>query len=215
VRIRNVLDPSSAARLHACLSNEVPWRVTYNDGMENIMLDALASRSQDADSQRELMRDVVFRAQSGFQYLFLSYPMITAYIQGENPSLLLHRVLEWLNDPHTLDVFRRITGIQSLHKANAQATFYRPGDFLKRHDDSGTESQGRRVAYVLSMTKGWRADWGGQLQFLDANDEVDEVWMPTFNSLALFVVPTWHTVSYVAPFARQPRYAISGWLLDA
>ena len=44
--------------------------------------------------------------------------------------------------------------------------------------------------------------------------EVEEVWSPRYNSLTLFMVPTMHVVSYVAPFAKQPRYAITGWLCD-
>jgi SM-20-related protein len=89
-----------------------------------------------------------------------------------------------------------------------------PGHFLTQHDDSGYSEQHRRVAYVLYLTRGWRADWGGQLQFLDARGDVEEVWMPRFNSLGLFLVPTPHVVTYVAPFATQPRYAITGWLCD-
>jgi hypothetical protein len=78
-------------------------------------------------------------------------------------------------------VLRRITGIDALIKVNAQATLYRPGHFLKHHDDSGYPEQHRRVAYVLYLTRDWRADWGGQLQFLDAHGNVEEVWMPRFN----------------------------------
>ena len=95
-----------------------------------------------------------------------------------------------------------------------EATLYRPGHFLSWHDDSGHPEQHRRVAYVLYLTRGWRADWGGQLQFIDAQGDVEEVWMPRFNSLALFLVPMPHLVTYVAPFATQPRFAITGWLCD-
>jgi Rps23 Pro-64 3,4-dihydroxylase Tpa1-like proline 4-hydroxylase len=50
---------------------------------------------------------------------------------------------------------------------------------------------------------------------LRTDGDVEEVWMPRFNSLALFRVPTRHMVSYVSPFAKHPRYAITGWLCDA
>src|SRR5690606_14871045 len=155
----------------------------------------------------EVLRAVLTRAGDNFQYLFRSYPMVTAYVRGENPELFLHYVFEWLNDASTLDVMRRITGIDTLCKVNAQATAYHPGHFLTRHDDSGYPEQHRRVAYVLYMTRGWRPEWGGQLQFLTADGEVEEVWLPRYNSLALFRVPTPHLVSYVSPFAKQARYA--------
>jgi SM-20-related protein len=214
VRIADVLEPSSAARLHGSLSAEVPWRLTYNEGDKNIFLDAAALGDLGDLRQHELVRGILSRAQDHFQYLFRSYPIVTAYVQGEDPDLFLHYAFEWLNDARTLEVMRRITGIDTLVKANAQATLYRPGHFLTQHDDSGHSEQRRRVAYVLSMTRGWRADWGGQLQFLSTDGEIEEVWMPRYNSLALFMVPTPHLVSYVAPFAKQPRYALTGWLCD-
>jgi Rps23 Pro-64 3,4-dihydroxylase Tpa1-like proline 4-hydroxylase len=214
VLISDVLGPSSAASLYGCLLSEVPWRLVYNDGEKNLSLDSSALEAQSERAQTELLRSVLSRAAERFQYLFRSYPMVTAYVRGEDPTLFLHYAFEWLNDPQTLEVMRRITGIETLIKVNAQATLYRPGHFLTQHDDSGYPEQHRRVAYVLYMTRGWRAEWGGQLQFLDAHGEVEEVWLPRFNSLALFIVPTAHLVSYVAPFAKEPRYAITGWLCD-
>jgi SM-20-related protein len=193
---------------------DVPWRLTYNEDQKNIFLDAAELHALTDRAQHQLVQGILSRAQDHFQYLFRSYPMVTAYVNGEDPELFLHYVFEWLNDSRTLQVMRRITGIDALVKVNAQATLYRPGHFLTQHDDSGHPEQHRRVAYVLYMARGWRPDWGGQLQFLDGHGEVDEVWMPRFNSLGLFLVPAPHVVTYVAPFATQPRYAITGWLCD-
>ena len=213
-RILDALAPLSAARLHACMLADVRWQLTYNEGKRNVFLDARALEALGDRAQQELLTAVLSRAQNQFQYLFRSYPMVTPYLEGHDQELLLHEVFEWLNDSRTLDVLRSITGIDTLLKVNAQATLYRPGHFLTHHDDSGYAEQHRRVAYVLYLTRGWRAEWGGQLQFLDAHGDVEEVWMPRFNSLGLFLVPTPHVVSYVAPFATQPRFAITGWLCD-
>ena len=215
VRIPDVLEPACATRLHACLAGEVPWRLTYNEGTKNLWLDAVTLNNLSGRQRQELVQAVLSRAQSGFQYLFHSYPMVTAYLKGEDRGLFLHAVLEWLNDSRTLDVLRSITGIGTIRKADAQATLYLPGDFLKQHDDSNSSSERRRVAYVLQLTPQWRADWGGHLHFLNAGGEIEETWMPLFNSLTLFEVPVPHVVGHVAPFATQPRYAITGWLCDA
>jgi SM-20-related protein len=214
VRIADALEPLCAARLYASLLAEVPWRLTYNEGRDNIFLDAAAVQALGAQQQQEMLQGILSRAQSGFQYVFRSYPMVTAYVRRDDPNLLLHSVFEWLNSASTLEVLRTITGIDGLIKVNAQATLYRPGHFLTQHDDSGYPEQHRRVAYVLYLARGWRAEWGGQLQFLDARGDPEEVWMPRFNSLGLFRVPTQHVVTYVAPFATEPRYAITGWLCD-
>jgi Rps23 Pro-64 3,4-dihydroxylase Tpa1-like proline 4-hydroxylase len=215
VRITDVLEPASAERLHACLAQEVPWRLTYNEGTQNVVVDAATLRGLGDRKRQELVQGVLTRAQDKFQYLFCTYPMVTAYLKGEDPELFLHSVFEWLNDSRTLDVLRQITGIDTIRKADAQATLYQPGHFLKQHDDTNRSAERRRVAYVLQLTRRWRADWGGHLHFLNADGDIGETWMPQWNSLSLFEVPVPHVVGYVAPFATQPRYAITGWLCDA
>jgi SM-20-related protein len=215
VRIADVLEPASAARLYACLATDVPWRLTYNEGRKNVFVDAAELEKLGERNRQDLVHNILSRARNEFQYLFRTYSMVTRYLQGDDADLFLHYVFEWLNDPRTLGVLRTITGIDTLRKANAQATLYRPGHFLTQHDDSGYPEQHRRVAYVLHMTRGWRAEWGGELQFLGGDGEIEEAWLPRFNSLALFIVPTVHLVSYVAPFAKESRYAITGWLCDA
>ena len=154
VRIADFLEAPSAARLYACLEDEVPWRLVYNEGEQQITLDEQALSKLGADGQREILQRVLVRAQDQFQYLYRSFPMVTAYKNGEHPELFLHRVFEFLNEPDTLDMLRKITGIASLLKADAQATLYRPGHFLTPHDDSGREKEHRRVAYVLEHDAG-------------------------------------------------------------
>jgi SM-20-related protein len=214
VRIRNVLDAASATRLHRCLLGEVPWRLVYHDGTRNVVVEADEFQKLEPAGQRDLMQRVLAGARERFQYLYNSYPMVTAYLNRQDPHLFLHRVLEWLNEAATLETVRQISGISSLKKADAQATLYRPGHFLTLHDDGGTGNEMRRVAYVLNMTEDWRADWGGQLQFMTADGEVEESWIPGFNTLALFRVPMKHAVSYVAPYATRPRLAVTGWFRD-
>jgi Rps23 Pro-64 3,4-dihydroxylase Tpa1-like proline 4-hydroxylase len=36
--------------------------------------------------------------------------------------------------------------------------------------------------------------------------------VPAYNSLVLFKVPVWHSVTFVTPFAGEVRYSITGWL---
>jgi Rps23 Pro-64 3,4-dihydroxylase Tpa1-like proline 4-hydroxylase len=215
-RIVDVLRRDCADALHACLSREVPWRLAYNRGEQPLLLDPAVVRGMDPGRQQQLNQEIIAGARQGFQYAYYSYPMVTAYLNGSDPGLLLHRLLEWLVSPGVLETVRRVTGIPSLRKCDGQATCYLPGHFLTQHDDRGTGSEGRRVGYVLSVTKDWRVDWGGLLQFLAAEGrQVEEAWVPGYNALALFRVPVLHSVSCVAPFARQARFAITGWFRDA
>ena len=209
IRIRDILTTDSAQRLHDCLRHEVPWQLAYDQNGKPMVIAA-----SEAARQQDFMQRVLMQAKQRFQYLYCSYPMVTAYLQRAQPGLLLHEALEWLNEPATLDVIRRITGIASIRKADAQATLYRPGHFLTLHDDLGTANEQRRVAYVLNLTRRWQADWGGLLHFVNEDGEIVDSWLPQFNTLALFRVPIRHTVSYVAPFADEPRFAITGWFRE-
>ncbi|MFT4939017.1 MAG: SM-20-related protein [Paraglaciecola sp.] len=85
-----------------------------------------------------------------------------------------------------------------------------PGHYLTRHNDVNPKKQ-RRVAYVLSLSKHWHPDWGGLLQFYQPDGTPKDAWAPQFNSMALFDVNHVHGVSYVAPFATQAKYSITGW----
>jgi len=203
--------PAAADRLYQCLEHEVPWTLAYIDGDTASTLPHDRLRTLSQPEWLAINQAIQGRAREKFQFMYNSYMMVQAYIQKRDPQLLLHKVLEFLNSPAFIGCIRGITGDGEIVKADAQATRYLAGHFLKRHDDTNIE-EGRRFAYVLSLTRDWQADWGGLLHFLDADGNVIDAFMPRYNALNLFQVPAQHYVSYVAPYARGARYAITGWL---
>lgn len=213
IQIRDVLSADVAESLYRCLDKEVPWGLAYIDGEEYKILqaDTLANFTQ-ADWAALDVR-VQARAKDKFQFLYNSYMMISAYKEKRDPGLILHGMVESINTPSFVQFLRVITGVGNIMGADAQATRYMPGHFLKKHTDT-VAGQYREIAYVLNLTKGWQADWGGLLNFMDEAGNITETYMPAFNSLTLFKVPMWHHVSYVAPSATAPRYAITGWGLS-
>jgi len=94
---------------------------------------------------------------------------------------------------------------------DGQATQYLPGHFLTSHDDA-VAGKNRVAAYVLSLTPGWRIEWGGLLQFHDGDGDVGLALAPRFNAMHLLRVPQVHSVSFVAPYAGTPRVSVTGWL---
>lgn len=212
VQILDVLLPEAAERLYACLAHEVPWGIAFTDGVQANFLGAqeiAGFRQQDWLALANKAQACAI-GERQFRFIYNSYKMVEAYKQQRDPGLILHHVLEFINSDGFLGLMRGVTGITDIHMAIAQATRYLPGHFLTAHNDI-IDKENRRVAYVLNLTKGWRADWGGLLQFTDGYEHVIATCMPTFNSLTLFEVPMWHHVSYVSPFASQGRYAITGW----
>ncbi len=210
IQIPDVLVPEAAERLHRCLATEVSWGLAYIDGEESKLLAADKIAGFSRADWGKLQERVLTRNGSQFQFLYNSYMMISAYKERRDPGLLLHGVVEWINSPPFIQLMRAVTGAGNIMAADAQATRYVAGHFLKKHNDL-VNNQYREVAYVLNLTKDWQADWGGLLQFMDEDGQVTETYMPAFNTLTLFRVPMWHCVSYVSPAATGTRYAVTGW----
>ena len=213
VQIPQLLDTATADRLRACLEKDVPWGLsTFENGTGRTRTAEELARMHREEWQ-QLMLDVQRSAQQGYQFIFNAYQIVTAWKERRDPELFLHPFFEFLNSPPMLEFARSVTGLANIAKADAQATRYLPGHYLRRHNDFGQQSttDSRLAAYVINLSRDWPADWGGLLQFLDEEDRVIESWVPRFNCLSLFRVPAWHAVSCVAPYATAPRYAITGW----
>lgn len=210
VQIESFLQPEAAEFLSRLLRDELAWTLAYRrDGVSRVMPHAeLAALG--AEAERELFAALAREATGRYGFVYDSYMMVTAYKEGRDPGLPLHRVTEFFNSPDYLGFIRVLSDDARLRRVSAQATRYRPGQFLKFHDDR-EDGEGRQYAYVLNLTERWEADWGGLLQFLDEQGRVVETLMPRYNTLSLFRVPAPHLVSLVAPWAQAPRLAITGW----
>ena len=117
----------------------------------------------------------------------------------------------FLSSSEMVDWFRTITGCKQIDFADCQATRYRNGAFLTRHDDA-VEGKQRYFAYVLNLTKDWRAEWGGLLFFPEDKATRIDALVPDFNLLNLFEVGQQHGVTQVASYAPHPRISVTGWL---
>jgi Rps23 Pro-64 3,4-dihydroxylase Tpa1-like proline 4-hydroxylase len=129
---------------------------------------------------------------------------------GNEKMQFLHSVFEYLNGEEMLSLIREITGNDELKSADAQYTRFTPGQFLTRHRDENTNEQ-RRFAYVLAFSQNWHPDWGGLLQFFEDDGTPRDAWAPQFNSMSLFDVRHVHSVTFLAPFALEPRLSLTGW----
>jgi Rps23 Pro-64 3,4-dihydroxylase Tpa1-like proline 4-hydroxylase len=211
VLIDRILDPGVADALYECLLREIPWEVVFRRGSEVVTLTAPELSRLSPGEQEQLMARVHQQARNDFQFLYWKFSMVDAYRRQILPHLLTHRLLETLASAATIELVRRITGQADIRRVDAQATLYRPGNFLTAHSDVQHGEHGRRAAYVIQLCRDWKADWGGLLQFANGRSEVTETYTPRFNSMALFAVPQEHLVSMVAPFAPGPRFGITGW----
>jgi SM-20-related protein len=211
IRISDIFEIDLANRLHQHLDSEVEWSRVVSQGELAWDMTPQAIAAMDAEREKAFLAQVHETARDGFQFLFDSRIISDDPAERAAKNQLLDRVLDVLNHPASLDIFRTIVGAPDLRLINGQATRYLPGHFLTSHDD-GIDGEDRIAAYVINLTRGWRTDWGGLLQFHNASGDIPLALKPGFNTIHLFRVPQLHSVSYVAPFAAVPRYAITGWL---
>jgi len=212
LQIDNALRPEVADLLHGELLERTPWSLAWRgrDGSRKTPLPEFESMTTEERERWQAEFDEV--AHGGFQFSYLSYMMITGYMNREAPNSPLNRVVELLNRGDWLEPMRAIIGDPRPTRTSCQATRYRPGDFLTLHNDySGAET--RYAAYVINLGRDWKADQGGLLQFLDDNGDVIDTMVPHFNTISLFSVPRLHCVSPVARHARGSRLGITGWLM--
>lgn len=199
---------AEALRDHMLKRND--WRLRLRDLGERLF-ELSPEEIDDWGPERiQAMRDLIAPQldQKGFGYAHVRLRIIETQGTKLEAMSLLGEFGEFLCSETVLNLIRNITEERDINFADSFAARYDPGDYTTEHDDGVDE---RKAAYVFGLTKAWRADWGGLLLFHDQEGHVDEGLVPTFNTLNLFAVPRAHSVSVVAPFAREPRLSITGW----
>lgn len=212
IQICDFLESGVAESLYRELSESADWRRVINGGDKVFEIPVASYAALPPEEIRTLDATVLASAAEGFQYRYETLRVPDDKAARLSSGRLLDGFAEALGSPPILDFLRQVGGDSSIVFADAQATRYQPGDFLTSHDDN-VAGKNRRFAYVLSLSAGWRAEWGGLLSFTEESDSiVSKTIVPRFNALNLFRVPQRHHVGCVAPYAPIPRISITGWL---
>jgi hypothetical protein len=210
-QIRDFLAAEDAEWTYDQLANHTPWGLVFNVGGRVEELSNEQLMRLPVQQLRELAAGVVERAKTQYQFLYHMFPITVTYF-NTGSALPILKFYEFLNSPATLDYLRTLTGRGDIKWADAQATLYAPGHFLKSHSDLEPHNNRRAVAFVFNFTRLWERDWGGYLQFFNDRHDIELAWRPIFNALNIFSVPHDHSVGMVTPFAGGRRLAITGWL---
>lgn len=211
VRIPSVLS-AGAPQLYQYLAANLDWVQLANKPDGGAHEVPWVEWAEPASAVRAGLAPAIFEnACDGFQY---SYAALRVPAAGESCSdPVLRRIAAMLADQEVLAWLGAITGIARPRFVDGQVTAYGEGDFLTGHDDD-VHNSGRRAAFVLGMTPQWRMEWGGLLMFHERERIEFSGLCPQFNTLDLFAVPKYHSVSLVSPAAPRRRYAITGWLAE-
>lgn len=203
LRLAHALPEDRARAFAGHLSGLPDWQLTMSVGGRNARIAPQTFESYPPEERQQLFQNLSADAARGQGFFYDSIELTG----GE--SGLLAEAAAMIRAPETLAAVSAMLG-EDVTSVSAQATRYRPGQWLTRHRDD-PQGETRRLAYVLSLTERWHPDWGGLLQFFEDDGMPRDAWMPGLGALALFRVSHVHSVTYVAPWAQAPRLAITGW----
>ena len=214
VQVRDYLEQPLADELFGCLDRGLRWDLAYSCNGQGRLLKHDELGRMTPQQVRQAVDSAFDFSRSRFQFAYNTFKVIDSYLAKEYEDHLLYRVADAFHRPEHLEFVRRLTGVAGVQRMDVIAARYLSGHFLTLHDDV-VEAEGREVAYVLNLTRGWRPEWGGLLHIVnDTQQHVVRTFTPEFNTMVLFRPPLWHFVSQVASYAAGPRYTLTGWMLS-
>jgi SM-20-related protein len=211
IEITDFIPPEQAIALRHHLLEREDWALVVNGGDQVYDIPRDVAANFTADQRNEFEARLSASARTGFQYCYESIRVPDPPEERGRRDTLLDHFVAFMASPDACALFNAILGGDDIVFADGQATAYGPGHFLTRHDDD-VAGKNRAAAYVLGLAPDWRAEWGGLLMFHRADGNIAEAFTPMMGTLRLFRVPTSHSVSYVTPFAPEPRLSVTGWL---
>lgn len=210
LQIPNFLAPAAAENIHTILVQKTVWLLTFNDGDKTVWKDVKEFKTIVGRRLRTMINTIYGNATAGrFQYFRYARGLDEdpLNIRPLNPGLT--EMLQFLDSKTMTGFLTALTG-KAVKDAATEAQWYRNDNF----QTTGTgevKGQKRVLGFALNLSKNWNADWGGNTLFSDAGGKIVETYVPQFNSLEVFEVPTAHSVSSVTGFAGEFRLSIAGY----
>lgn len=208
VQIPNFFDDEVAEDIEQVLKT-LDWQLVLKTNEKHVDVYPFQLAEMGAEKAAEIQAYAKSRGAHAFAYLYENYPIADMLASGNLQNDILLQLNETMNSKSVVDFFNAVTGFD-VRFCDMQATNYGPGHFLTCHDD-GNIGKNRKFAYVFSLCRDWKAEWGGQLQFLDADGNVTQSFVPKYNTVSILEVPQDHHVSQVSEFTPNSRLSITGW----
>lgn len=207
VRVKDALDGKSADNLSDTIEKMAIWRSTFLQGDTERQISGKDTRSMTDRRQRDMLEKIYLQARDGYQYMRYECP--TDVIPDAKDPKALTDADSFFKSDGFRDVLRKIAGAKDGEIENVHARWLQREQFMT---DSAlaTSLPDCKLWFSLDVARNWRPHWGGQLNFIDDNDEIEEVWSPVFNSLSLYAGGTRHAISYVTPFHNAFCLSICG-----
>ena len=211
LQVANFFTEDTAKYLLKLVLENKTWNLAYNNG-NNFYESPISELEKLTTLQKKNFMNKIFaNASNSFQYVFFQYYISQAIELEEEPGHPLHQINDFLNSNYYLDFMKELTGEPLITKADSYASMYDKEHFLTQHDDLH-QKHDRVAACVFNLTQRWNRNWGGHLAFFDDKGNIEQAFIPIFNTLNILSIPQQHAVQQVTPFAKEKRYSLLSWL---
>ena len=210
VLIKDAMDAKCADKLSESIETMAIWRTVYLDGETERRISGHDLQSLTNRRQRDMQENIYIQARQGYQYLRYECPT-DVIPDSKDPKGLTDADVFFKSDGFR-DFLRKIAGAKDGELENVGARWLQRDHFMA---DSAlaTKLPDCKLWFSMDMTRTWQMQWGGQLNFLDDEGEIEQAWSPGFNQLSVYAGGTRHSIGYVTPFHHAFCLSICGQLV--
>lgn len=125
-------------------------------------------------------------------------------------SRLIKNFYSFFSSEEFMEFISKLTNEKNINKIDMHAHLYRQGDYLLFHDDV---VQGRKIAYISYLSKGFEIKDGGRLELYDLKNPLNPAKqiVPNFNSFVCFKVSSKSLHDVEEMKSNKKRLTIGGW----
>ena len=128
---------------------------------------------------------------------------VTSWITGNGPA-----EAAWLRWTNQLRRHLNHSLFLGLEHFESHFAMYRPGTFYRRHLDTFSGEENRKLSLILYLNPSWLPSHGGELVIFDHNNRALVSVAPEMATLAVFL-SEYHPHEVLPTYAN--RYSIAGW----
>lgn len=197
VQVKDALEDKSADTLSETIEKKAIWLSVFLDGEKARAVSGQQAKSLTNRRQRDMMQKIYFQARDSFQYVHFECPL-DKIPDSQEPDGLKDADVFFKSDGFR-DFLRGVAGVKTGELEDVRARWLQREQFMT---DSAlaTNLPDCKLWFSMDVTRKWRPHWGGHLNFLDSDGEIEQAWSPGFNRLNIYAGGTRHSISYVTPF---------------
>lgn len=112
---------------------------------------------------------------------------VTIHHRARGPSPQLLAVRDRLASPEVIQFLNRMTGLSLSRLGQPDVlTLWEAWSFIEPHTDMGTSGEPPKLVISLSLTEGWKPEYGGRTTFAWSNAQRSITLEPRFNQAVIF-----------------------------